>query len=154
ELAAFKYFVWTRSFLNFKAGKGEEFSFNYPGFEEHHAIGKQIINVCNSIPTTDILNITGINTTLLQIEYYYEAGALVSREQALILFDKMEILVNHLEKEAELGCKFNIGEQPNLRSASYRLFNNQLIQGDNSLLADFGDLKVTYLNHSFIHFIG
>jgi len=153
ELAAFKYFVWMRSFLGFQPGKGEKFSFYYPRFEDHHEIGTKIVNVYNSIPTTDIFNTEGINTTLQQIEYYYEAGNLVSKEQALILFDKMEILVNHTEKQAELGLKFRIGEQPNSGSAPYRLFNNELILGDNSLLAEIGDRKVTFLNHSFMHFI-
>ena len=154
ELAAFKYFVWMRSFLGYQAVKGEKFSFNYPRFEEHNTIGQKIVNVYNTIPTTDIFNTEGINTTLLQIEYYYEAGNLVSKEQAFFLFDKMEQLVNHIEKEAELGLKFKIGEQPNSGSASYRLFNNELILGDNSLLAELGDMRITFLNHSFMHFIG
>jgi hypothetical protein len=142
-----------RSFLGFRAEQGKKFSFHYPQFEEHNAIGMKIVDVYNSIPTTDIFNTEGINTTLQQIEYYYEAGNLVSKEQAITLFDKMEILVNYIEKQAELGLKFKIGEQPNSGSASYRLFNNELILGDNSLLAEIGDMKVTFLNHSFMHFI-
>lgn len=153
ELSAFKCFVWMRSFLGFKAEKGEKFSYNYPRFEEYNDIALKIVNVFNTIPTTDIINLEGINTTLLQIEYYYEAGGLVSKEQAICLFDKMEILINHIEKEAELGFKFKIGEQPVASSVSYRLFNNELILGDNTLLAEIGDMKVTFLNHSFMHLI-
>jgi hypothetical protein len=154
ELAAFKYFVWMRSFLAFKATKGEKFIFNYPGFEEHNAIGLKIVDVYNTIPTTDIFNTEGINTTLQQIEFYYEGGGLVSKDQAYLLFDKMEELVNHVEKEAEFGCKFKIDGKPGPGSASYRLFNNELILGDNSLMAEIGDMKITFLNHSFMHFIG
>ena len=154
ELAAFKYFVWMKNFLSFKPEKGEKFVFDYPGFEEHNAIGQKILNVYNSIPTTEIWNTENINVTLQQIEYYHEAGGLVSKEQAIILFDKVGQLVNHIEKEAELGCKFKIGGQPNFGSASYRLFNIEGIVGDNSLLAELDDMKVTFLNHSFMHFIG
>ena len=153
ELAAFKYFVWNRNFLGFKSGKVEKFVFDYPGFEEHNALGMKIAHVYNSIPTTDVFNTEGINTTLQQIEYYYEAGRLISKEQAYILFDKMEILVSHVEKEAEHGCKFNMGSQPNASSPPYRLFNNELVLGNNSLLAEIGDMKVTFLNHHFMHFI-
>lgn len=154
ELAAFKCFVWMRCFSGYQVDKGIKFSFDYPGFEEHNAIGQKIVNVYNTIPTTEIWNTEGINTTIQQIEYYHEAGGLVSKEQAIVLFDKVELLVNHIEKEAELGLKFKIGETPNQASAPYQLFNNELILGDNSLLAELGDMKVAFLNHSFMHFVG
>ena len=154
ELAAFKYFVWMRCYLGFKGEKGAKFSFDYPRFEEHNAVGLKIVKIYNTIPTTEIWNTEGINTTIRQIEYFLEAGGIVSREQAIILFDKVEQLVNHIEKEAELGLKFKIYEQPNSGSAEYRLFNNELILGDNSLLAELGDMKVTFINHSYMHFMG
>lgn len=154
ELAAFKYFAWRRTFSNFKIEKGEKFAFDYPEFEEHNTMGLKIINIYNSIPTTEIWNTESVNITLQQIEYYHEAGGLVSKEQAIILFDKVEQLVNHIEKEAELGFKLKIDEQPNSGSASYRMFNIEGMVGDNSLLAELGDMRVTFLNHSFMHFIG
>lgn len=154
ELAAFKYFVWMRSFLDFQADKNEKFSFDYPGFEMHNKIGLGIVDIYNRIPTTEILNAEGIDTTLMQILYYYEAGGLVSYNQALLLCDKLEELVNHLESQAELGVKFKFGEKPNSDSVPFQLFNNELIMGDNTLLAELGDMKVTFLNHSFMHFIG
>ncbi len=154
ELAAFKCFVWMRCFSGYQVDKGLKFAFDYPGFEEHNAIGQKIVHVYNTIPTTEIWNTEGINTTIQQIEYYHEAGNLISKEQAIILFDKVELLVNHIEKEAELGVKFKIGEKPNPVSPAYRLFNNELILGDNSLLAELGDMRVAFLNHSFMHFVG
>ena len=154
ELAAFKYFVWMRNFLSLSYEEGEKFAFDYSGFEEHYAMGLKIITVYNSIPTTEIWNTESMNITLQQIEFYYEAGMLVSKEQAIILFDKLEQLVNHIEKEAELGRKFKIGGQPDSESSSYRMFNVEGIVGDNSALAELDDMKVTFLNHSSMHFIG
>jgi len=153
EIAAFKYFVWMRSFLAFQHEKAVKFEFNYPGFEGHNETGLRIVDVFNTIQTTDIFNREGINTTLQQIEFYYQAGRMISKDQAHILFDQMEMLVNHVEKQAELGCKFKIGEKPYSGSPAYRLFNNELILGDNTLLAEVGDMKITFLNHSFMHFI-
>ena len=153
ELAAFKYFVWMKSFLGSHPVKGEKFAFNYPKFEEHNTIGLKIVDIYNTIPTTDIANMECINTTLQQIEYYYEAGGIVSKEQAFILFEKLEQLVNHIEKEAELGCKFKIGNKPGTGFAEYRLFNNELVLGDNSVFVEMGDIRVSFLNHSFMHFV-
>ena len=154
ELAAFKYFVWMRAFLDFHADKGEKFSFNYPGFEIHNNIGLGIMDLYNHIPSTEILNAEGVNTTLMQILFYYEAGGLVSYEQAMLLCDKLEELVNHVERQAEEGVKFKIGEKPTTSSVVFRLFNNELIMGDNTALVELDDMKVTFLNHSFMHLIG
>jgi len=153
ELAAFKYFVWMRNFMSHKAGRGDKFVFDYPGFAEHNALGMKIVNVYNAIPTTEIFSTEGINTTLQQIEYYYEAGGLITKDQAWILFDKMELLVNHVEEEAACGKKFNFGGQPGANSAEYRVFNNELVLGNNTLLAEIADMKITFLNHHFMHFI-
>ena len=152
ELMAFKCFVWMRSFMGYQIQTGDKFSFDYPGFEDHYAIGQKIVHIYNTIPTTEIWNTEAITTTMQQIAYYHEAGC-VSKEQAAILFDKVEELISHVEKEAETGCKFRIGEKPNTGSAPYHLFNNELILGDNTILAEMGELKATFLNHSFMHFI-
>lgn len=152
ELMAFKCFVWMRSFIGYRLEKGDKFSFDYPGFEEHYAIGQKIVHIYNTIPTTEIWNTEAIITTLQQIAYYHEAGC-VSKEQAAILFDKVKELISHVEKEAETGCKFRIGEKPNSASAPYHLFNNELVLGDNTILAEMGEMKATFLNHSFMHFI-
>jgi len=152
ELMAFKCFVWKRSFTGYQAEKGDTFSFDYPRFEEHNAIGQKIVQIYNTIPTTEIWNTEAITTSLQQIAYYHEAGC-VTKEQAVILFDKEEQLISHIEKEAEAGCKFRIGEKPQPGSASYQLFNNELVLGDNTILAEMGEMKATFLNHSFMHFI-
>lgn len=154
ELSAFKCFVWMKFFSDYDQVKEMKFSFNYPGFEKHNAIGLNIVDVYNTIPTTELWNTEAINTTVRQIEYYYESGNVISREQALILFDKVEELINHIEKEAELGFKCKMGMQPVKALAEYRLFNNEMRLGDNSLLAEMGDIKVAFVNHSYMHFIG
>jgi hypothetical protein len=154
ELAAFKCFVWMKFFSDYDPDKEMKFTFNYPGFEKHYAIGQKIVDVYNTIPTTELWNTEAINTTIRQIEYYYESGNIISKEQAFILFEKVEELINHIEKEAELGFKYTMGVQPVKALAEYRLFNNELRLGDNGLLAEMGDMKVAFVNHSYMHFIG
>mgnify|MGYP000175622925 CR=1 FL=1 len=142
ELTAFKCFVWMKFFSDYDPAKETKFSFNYPGFEKHNAIGQKIVDVYNTIPTTELWNTEAINTTIRQIEYYYESGNVVSRDQAAVLFDKVIELVSHIEQEAELGFKFKMGELPQKPLAEYRLFNNEMRLGDNSLLAEMGDKGV------------
>ncbi len=55
--------------------------------------------------------------------------------------------------QAELGLKFNVGEKPLPNAATYKLYNNELVLGDNTVLAELDDLKITFLNHSVINYV-
>jgi len=49
--------------------------------------------------------------------------------------------------------KFNIGGKPLSNAASYNLYNNELILGDNTVLAELDEMKITFLNHSVINYV-
>jgi len=70
-----------------------------------------------------------------------------------LLYAKVEDLINHVEREAELGIKFAIGKQPMSNAPEYRLFVNELTLGDNTFFVESGNLRVTFLNHSLLYFI-
>ena len=60
-------------------------------------------------------------------------------------------MINHIEKQAELGLKFNIGTTPGAGCGEYRMFVNELILGDNTVAAELDDIRVTFLNHSVLY---
>ncbi len=151
ELATFKYFFWMKSILGFEDFKGVKFSFDDPRYDIYREISQKIIRLYNNVPTTEIWNIENINNTLRQAGFYLEAG-LLTRHVARIIYDKTEELINHIEQQAELGVKFMIGEKPGPVKVEYRLFVNELILGDNTIVAELGDRRITFLNHSVIYF--
>jgi hypothetical protein len=55
---------------------------------------------------------------------------------------------------AENGKKSILGQSPAADSAEYRLYLNEIVLGDNTFMAQIGDTKVTYLNHSVLYFVG
>jgi BetR domain len=152
ELSSFKFFMWMRSFLNYEDLRRKKLSFQ-SGNKEYEAIGEKIIRIYNQIPTTEIWNIEGINTTIHQIEFYKDSDLFETKEDVLLIYNKLEELINHFEQQAIAGKKFNIGERPGPHSAEYNVFHNDLWLGDNSFLADLGTIKVSFLNHSVIHYI-
>ncbi|MEO8769081.1 MAG: helix-turn-helix domain-containing protein [Ferruginibacter sp.] len=153
ELAAFKYFFWMKSILNYDSMKNVKFSTDDPMYEPFYPTGKKIVDLYNKIPVTEIWNIESINSTLRQVNFYVESGAFKSINEAKLLYSKFEELINHLEKQAEFGCKFNIGEKPVKGAASYNLFVNELILGDNTYLAELEDMRISFLNHSVLYFV-
>jgi hypothetical protein len=47
-----------------------------------------------------------------------------------------------------------LGQATNPDFGEYRLYQNDIVSGDNTLLAEIGDTKITYLNHSVLYFVG
>ena len=142
-----------KSILYYDMYKNESFDLKIHHYEEYDPLIQKILKLYNKIPTTEIWNVEGINTTLRQIHLYHEMGIL-NPEDAQEIYQQLLDLVNHIEKQAEFGKKFNphIGLEP--ENASYKLLVNEFILGDNTFLAELDDVKITYLNHSVLYFIG
>jgi hypothetical protein len=153
ELACFKFYFWMRSILHDERFVGVKFSLDDPRYLPYVETSKKIINVYNNIPVTEIWNLESINSSLRQINFYRESGSFKKIEDAYCLYDKMDELIDHIEKQAELGIKFNIGTQPHAGSPEYRMFVNELILGDNTILAELDGTRLTFLNHSVLYFV-
>lgn len=152
ELASFKSFFWMKTILNYEEFRGKRFSLNnfLKGFEDRY---KKIVTLYNRIPATEIWNTESVNTTLRQIEFYHDSNVFESKDDAAQLYHKLEELISHIELQAETGKKFAPGEPVPQDAAAFTMFNNEVVLGDNTCLADLGKMKLTYLNHSVINFI-
>jgi len=154
ELASFKFFFWMKSILHDENLKGVRFDLETSYYKQHHERCTKILQLYNQIPTTEIWNVEGINTSLRQIELYQEMGIIKSKTVTIRLYECMLEVIDHLEKMAEKGCKFGLNQVPNLAAPEYRLFVNEFIIGDNTFLAELDTVRITYLNHSVLYFLG
>lgn len=152
ELAAFKFFFWQKSILQDDQLRGVRFEMNQ--LDTHcRQLSEKIVDTYNRISTTEVWNAESINSTIRQIAFYRDSGIFHSKSDLFLLWDILESLVNHLERQAEYGVKFAFGGEPAAAGAPYSMFNNELILGNNTVLADFESFKLTFLNHSIINFI-
>lgn len=152
ELIIFKSFLWRRSILHYDSLKNLKFSLSH--FEAPHVeLATKIVNEYNQLPSTEIWNIESINSTIRQIEFYRESDMFQSEDDISKLYAAVLKLIDHLEKQAETGLKFCIDEKPSTMNGSYHLFVNELILGDNTVMAELDNMKVTFLNHSVINYL-
>ena len=154
ELAEFKFFFWQKSILHYDPLKGARFRFGNADYQEAHAISQQIVALYQLLPTTEIWNVESLNSTLRQIDFYRDAGFFETPDVAHTLYQKVGELIDGIECQAELGLKCVVHQPPVPNAASYRLFVNEFILGDNTFLAELGGMRLTYLNHSVLHFVG
>ena len=152
EIAAFKSFFFMKSILYYEDWKHAKFSVT-DDYSKYHEKWNNISNKFAAIPGTEIWSIENITSTIHQIEFYRATGAIPSDEDALILFDRFDDLINHLEKQAEYGVKLRYGQMNADGRPAYKMYVNELIMGDNMHLVQVGNMQLTYINHSVINFI-
>lgn len=153
ELVAFKSFLWRKSILHYDDLKGKKFSLQLVD-PYHMELANKIVDAYNQIPSTEIWNVESINSTIRQIEFYRDANNFETPQDISGLYNAVIRLIDHLEKQAETGIKFCPGKSAGPKAGAYRLFVNELVLGDNTVFAELDDMKVTYLNHSVIDYIG
>jgi len=150
EVAAFKYYVWMKGIFNAPELRNKKFSLkDYP--DETYELGLKSLNIYNQIDSVEIWSFETINSSLRQVDYYLDSGMFEDEEEAIQIYEAYEKLVAHLDKQASLGSKCNVGQQPSEASGTYQLYLNELVIGDNSLYAVLDGAKVAFIVHSVIN---
>jgi hypothetical protein len=119
----------------------------------HVEMGKKIVAAYNRFPTTEIWNIESINSTIRQIEFYKEMKVFEHAEDIQCLYDKIGVLLNHFERQAELGLKLDLNGEPAAGAGTYTMVVNEVALGDNTFHASLDNKRITFLNHSVINYI-
>ena len=152
ELASFKFFFWQKSVLQYHELRGVKYKLGVMS-DYSKELASKIVASYNKIHSSEVWALETINSVLRQIEYYHEAGIFENQEDPGHLCDAFEQLLAHLERQAEEGMKFAYGSTPVKGNGKYFIYNNELIVGNNNVLADLGDVKITYMNHTSINYI-
>lgn len=153
ELALFKFFFWRKTILQQEGPDLVHLDFAKRD-EPLLALGKRVFLTYCRMPSIEIWNAESMNSTLRQINYYRETGVFRREEDAQLLFDRCVELLDHLELQAERGVKFPLGTPPEQGAASYQLYHNEVLLGDNAIYADNGRLRVVFLNHTGVNYLG
>jgi len=150
EVCAFKLFFWKKSNLDFPGYR--ELKFRVDDLDEEIIeLSKEITRHYVGIHTKEFTTEENLNSILKQVLYYSEAGYFNSREDALILCERLHVMVDHLQKQAGLGFKFPYGSPPVGEEGNFQLFHNDLVLADNTILVKAGDTCATYLTSNAIN---
>lgn len=152
ELLVFKIFFWMKTILQYPF-EGKEIVILESIRESLFKITAKMSDAYYKLPSVEIWNAESINATIMQIDYYKQSKIFPSDEFALGVYNSLLDMVNHIEKEAEAGCKFAVGGKPNAASVSYKFYVNEFILGDNCSLAILNNTKVVYINHTVLNII-
>ena len=153
ELAVFKSFFWSRSILNEPGFENRNFSLGDFENTEYFEKGQKILNSYNDIPSTELWNYESINSTILQIEYYRDAGIFETAKDLEIVVDSFDATLAHLQKQVEKGRKFMPGIGEAGYKAPLKFYINEIILGNNSILVSLDETKTVFINHIVLKYI-
>ena len=152
EIAAFKYYFWMKTLLRFPEFKSRQFSFDiYP--QETFEMGKKTLELYNQASTNELWNVESLTVHLRQIEFYRESKMFKSDKDVYKIYEAFDRLIDHVEKQASLGYRFDYGDTEMKPKGQFSMYFNEVVLGDNSLLAVFGDYKMAFINHSIFNFM-
>ncbi len=152
EIVAFRMFFWQKSIFEFPEYKDKVFSLDVIS-NEVLALAKQVWLKYIKIPTFEIWSNETLNATLRQIEFYYESGLIPDREIAKLLFQRVGQLVDHIQKQAELGYKFDIDTENAGSERSYMLYHNELTIADNTIIYRMEDSYLVYIANNIVNIL-
>lgn len=146
ELTAFKIFYWNKSILNSPSLEGKKFD---PCVIDSNLVNaaREILDIYITIPSIEIWSDDTVNSTLKQIEFYWESGVFRSKEDALQVCSQVEEMIERIKKQAELSSKFASEEKMNGQENNFVLYNSELMIGNNCILVNIGSNKAAYLSH-------
>ncbi|MCB0504295.1 MAG: hypothetical protein KDC58_02220 [Cyclobacteriaceae bacterium] len=152
NIAAFKLFFWQKTILNKPELQHCKFD---PSLIPNAVFetGKKIIGVYTKIPSTEVWNKETINSTLNQLEFYYDNGFLDDHELLQIIFDELKELVLQVKIDAENGYKTSRTYPSTEDKDNFKLYYNEVTIGDNTIFFDMGDRKMAFITHNVLNLL-
>jgi hypothetical protein len=152
EFFAFKYHFWMHVITGHPDYQDKPFE-KAVSDTQMTQMTRQCLSIYNQIPSIEIWNSESINSTLWQIDYYRHQQYFGSAADLRALYDLLDQILLHVEKQAEYGTKFLPGEIPELRSENFELFFNQVVLSDNTMLLTNKTHKLAILNYGVLHYL-
>jgi hypothetical protein len=149
ELTAFKIFYWNKSILSasgFEDKKFETIHIDKSLLE----LAKDIYDLYSKISSIEIWSDDTVNSTIKQIEFYWDSGAFKSKQDALLICEEVNLMLTRICKQAELNVKLDTDHKPASSQSNYALYHSDVMIGNNCVLATMGAIQETYISyHTF-----
>ena len=149
EIAAFKIYFWHKTLIPASEYENKSISLEPP--ENLYTLGHQLLSYYIKIPTIEIWSEATIASILKQIEYCYVSGFFARNEDIFRLCEVLESWLQHVQRQAECGFQFRLGSPCEGAENSYKLFNNEVLVSDNTILVSKDGQKTSYYTYNVIN---
>ncbi len=138
ELTAFKMFYWRKTLLDEKMLSNVNFDFNKID-KKLIGIARETYELYTKIPSREIWTDVTLDSTVKQLDYYYESGV-VNREQAQIICKQILMLIDHIEQMAVHATKNSSIEN------NFEMYFSDVMVGTNSVQVILDGKNTTFIS--------
>lgn len=149
EIAAFKIYFWNKTLIPASGYEQKKLTLDVPG--TLYETGQQLLSYYIKIPTTEIWSEETISSVLRQIEYCFVSGFFARTEDVFRLCDVLESWLDHVRLQAECSSQFRNGGTCDGIEKNYKLFNNEVLVSDNTILVKTDGQKTSYNTYNVIN---
>lgn len=149
EIAAFKFFFWHKILIPSSEYKNDQVNLEVPAglFE----IGRKLLCCYTKIPVIEIWSEDTISSIIRQVDYCMASGFFARKEDAFKLCDTLDLWLEHVQSQAEHGFQYMWGRPAEGIEDSYKLFHNEVLVNDNTILVNKDGQKTSYLTYNVIN---
>lgn len=113
----------------------------------------QMIQFYIRIKSTEVIGLDAGKGLLREIVSFYELGYFESAEDALYLIDELSELIQHIQKQAEIGRKFIKGQPVITDEGNFSLYMHQTYIQDNTIIAETNAYRMLYITHNMLNYL-
>lgn len=146
KLASFKLFYWQRSVLNIASYQAKKFDWDVIP-QKLLTITENINTLYLKVPSIEIWTIDTIQTTVKQIEYYFESGAFKHKEDAIAVLEDLKSLAESINQFSENENK----SDKNKHTIPFSLYSSDLVIGTNCIHVTHNDLFYSYISFNTLN---
>jgi hypothetical protein len=146
EFIAFKFFYWLKCILSEAQYVNAKFSMDMidPILLQN---ARDLLKHYNKTRSVEIWTEDTLNSTLKQVEYFWESGYFTDKEQALRICSDVCEVVNTLHQKVNTGCKETGGPE------NFQFYVSDVMVGNNTILVQLGNAKVAYVSSNTFNFL-
>jgi hypothetical protein len=152
QLVRFRLYFWAKTHLQIKDYAAEKFKHEKTS-EKAFELGRDIIQLYNQIPSTEIFDPELMRGFMRQIWYYYKAHLFDDPSYALFLCDRALLMVQHLHDQASAGKKFIYGTQAPADGNMFNMYVNETINAETTFLYETNETKGLFISHNIMNYL-
>jgi hypothetical protein len=152
QLVRFRLFFWAKTHLQIEAYKEENFR-HEKTTDRAFELGKEILQIYNSIPSTEIFDPELMRGFMRQILYYYKAHMFEDPEYALFLCDRALLFAKHIKEQAVAGKKFIYGTSAPNSGNDFNMYLNETINSDTTFYYTSKETNGIFVTHNVMNYL-
>jgi len=146
SLGAFKMYYWMHAVMEVEELQGKQLEKDTIS-SDLIALGKEIYEQYCKIASTELWTTTTLNSTLRQIEYYFNSGYIRSQEVLSDIYADLDTLIDRQERKAEKGSKIIDRIADENEKHNFSLYESDIELSNNGALAIVNGKRISFIGH-------